>query len=196
MEKEQTVKSFALLILGVGLLGLGLYMFSLSKPTSEGMVAAGDGTSWDNFVVVSLKKAGTNEWMEVSRTPNTVTIWGRNVTRDVLGWNAYANITNLTLSTGTTAPAITDSVCEATIIDNTNALGPRSGVVTLVSNGNYSVSALWTATGAQAGIAKVCLKNTTTNTTQIFASAKFASAVNMEANDQLNVTYYIAATST
>ena len=128
---------------------------------------------------------------------NTVTNIAKNQTRDNRMNRVSGNATwsSLLLTTGATAAAATDTTCEATVF-TTNGCSAANGTISEVyeSVGNYSVTNKFQASGACASIAKVCLSNHTASTSPLMASAKFATAITLAANENLTVVYYMAET--
>lgn len=170
-----------------------LAMVALAYPRTDGnaVPSVTDSVGFTNRVLV-YKNGELVAW-----GPNTVTNHGKNHTRDALmgalATSTVANVSVLQLSTGTTAPAATDTVCEATVVSG-NGLDGGAGTINWVSShvGNFSINKTWFATGTQAGIAKVCLHNSTVTGANItFATASLSSAVNAESGDTLSVYYYI-----
>lgn len=158
--------------------------------------AAGyDAAGYENVVYV-YKNGELVAWAK-----NKVTDIGLNHTRDILmgrvGTGVSANVSILQLSTNTDAPLSTNTSCPNPITGN--GLDVAAGTINIATggiHGNYSVNKTWSATGSQAGIAKVCLHNSSTATGNItFATALLSSAVNVENGDELSVFYYIKFSS-
>ena len=131
---------------------------------------------------------------------NTVTNVLKNQTRDIRSgvvscasinctWNA------MLLTTGSTAPAATDTTCEATV-QTTNGASAVNGTVATVttSMGNYSITNKFTFSGTVSNLNKICIGNSTSSTTPIAASALFTSALSFVANENLTDVYYLADT--
>lgn len=178
---EKRMASGAILIMV--LMAISVFAFSnLSASqvyTREDMVRLG----FTNFVCA--EKNGE----PVGCSPNTVTNFGLNNTRDKLMSNTVLEAwKTFYLSTGTTAPSATDIICEATVV-TASGLTSANGTLAIANTGNFTSTHTWTAGATQSGIAKVCLFNGTGNA--IMASALISPTVNMGANDNLTVTYYV-----
>jgi len=131
---------------------------------------------------------------------NTVTNIAKNQTRDIrMGTitGAPPNMTwaSLMLTTGATAPAATDTTCEATIFTSNGCEAVNATVAVVTGSiGNYSITNKFEATGACDNIAKVCLSNHTDSASPLMASALISPTVSLAANENLTVIYYVAET--
>lgn len=131
---------------------------------------------------------------------NTVTNVLKNQTRDIRSSVFNCTATNCTwsamlLSTGTTAPAATDTTCEATVQTTNGASAVNATIsTTSLSVGNYSLSNKFSFTGAVNSLDKVCIGNSTSTTTPIAASSLFSSVLSFVNTENLTVNYYIADT--
>lgn len=175
-------KHFAIIaVVAVMVLSVSAFSnFSVAQVyTKDNMIDMG----FNNFVCV--EKNGEF----VACSPNTVTGRGLNNTRDsLMTTDTLEEWKTLTLSDGATGPAQGDAVCEATIVTG-NGLASANGTLAIANIGNFTITKTWTASGTETGIAKVCVFNGTGN--EIMASALISPTVNMGANDNLTVTYYI-----
>jgi len=137
---------------------------------------------------------------------NNITTVGLNWVRDkISGSNASGVMTNIWLGNTSTAEADLTSLPGQQNKSLGCTLGPATGTVAYSPNGvaNYSVSYVWTQSGCPGIIINTtALYNTTdpglgtcTGNCTMFAGKNFSNSVTLQNSDQLNVTWYVWATS-
>jgi hypothetical protein len=136
---------------------------------------------------------------------NNVTNIGLNWTRDALGFSgiagkaAYIALGNTTSADTVTLTTLGGQYPDCGLTINGATTGPTAAVVG-TSNGNWSVSALWTSTCNGIVVNNTALYNNSTAAScstggcVMFAGKSFT-PVTLQANDQLNITWYVWVTN-
>jgi hypothetical protein len=155
---------------------------SMPATASDSLHTAGNIKIWKNgILVVDVKNTAT------SLGKDTLAKCAANLSGYTGNNCAFIN---LSISTGTTAPAASDTVCEATV-QTSSGFNNTIGTASIVATGNYTSYFKWTATGTVSGLAKLCLLSYNGS---LMASGKFANVLNVESGDNVTGQYYYAFT--
>jgi len=123
---------------------------------------------------------------------NAVTNIWLNQTRDIrMGTQGTVNTTiaSILLSSGTTAPAATDTTCEATVLTGSGA-DPVNATIYLnnTDQGSYYVQNKFLFSGSVT-VAKICLSNYTATTSPLFASGLLSAAQSYVNTENMTIIY-------
>ena len=178
-------------MIGSGVMAMFVFaVFAVSFIGNSGSSSVSDGVQYNSNVCPSLKRAGSDEWILMDCTENTVTNGGKDMVENCLGEGGTNAITNLTLG-NQEAPAAAATALAG--VYSTNGLAGATGAynTNAASNGNWSIAYTWTCTAAEQ----------TVNTTGLYKSgggALFAgtsfTATTLQADDQIKVNYTIYLT--
>ena len=174
-------KNFAIVALLVALVAVTLYSFPLvtTRETAKKL-------SFNSVVCVYKNDEQVGEC-----THNTMMNTGLNWTRDLIG-NAGASgaVNVIGLANGTSAEVATLTDLNARITDCGLQLIAGTYTVQTVSQGNWSISKVFTSTCANEVVNTTGLYNSTAPGT-MFAGKNFEASVTLQSSDQLNVTWYV-----
>jgi len=188
MRKEYLI-AFAILVLAIAISYIATIK-TVNNSVSQASKDTAGSIAYHSMVYISLNGK------EIYKSPNIVVDSGLNYIKQCTGrgqcgsaaagnfsYIALGNITSGGQDTTDTSLANEWASC---------GLTRGAGVYTDIGTGNWSLSKVWTATGA-------CLVNTTglfnaTSGDTMFAENNFTT-VSLQANDQINVTWTIWVTS-
>lgn len=194
--KKQAITSMALCIVAFAISAMYPSYFD------GGSLSASDSMHYSNPIKVEVCWSPNSEFNPIKDgevhcqetwTENTITNVGLNHTAYV--WSGILgsgglNVTYMELSTDSGAPSIDDAACPSPVTGN--GLDIDSAPATMIGIGNYSLTHKWTASGTQAGIAKICLSNDSASAGALMASALLTPATGLGSGDNLSITYYVA----
>ena len=197
MEKKHSIVIFAISGLVLFAAGFLIAVTTVTPLTQSGVM-------FSNLVAVQVcHPDGTCE--EPITVENTVTSQGLNHTRNLLSGNVSGtagdyginNWTFIELSDHTGSPSGDEITCPATLVTGNGLdISIADRVYFQAGSGNFTVDKVFTVTGTQNSIRKVCLTNhSTSGSNDLMASALLPNAVNVQNGDTLNITYSIAAVS-
>jgi len=183
----------------LGIIGLAFLVVAITAIQGKQTV---NSEYEQNFKVGSLvceyvRRAGETDWELIEPcTHNLFTTVGKNWTRDVIGNWAGGGQAMKFIATGN--GSATQCTNAATLAGETPS-GAWSGTyrtgsyaVNPAYNGNWTVSAVYTANEAINGLNSTALFNASSSGT-MFACNNFTT-VNLIANDQLNITWFLWVT--
>jgi hypothetical protein len=175
-------KNFVIIALLIALVSVTIYSFPAIQTTK-------------NFSQLGLHSTVCiykNNELTAPCTHNTMMNSGLNWTRDLIG-NAAASgtINYIAVGNTTTAETATSTTLPGEITDC--SLGRATGTYTVqtVSQGNWSISKVFTSNCANAEVVNTTGLFNASSSGTMFAGKNFAASVTLQNGDQLNVTWYV-----